>query len=834
MSSSLSPSVLERLHRILPHVQKPARYIGNEKNVVRKDGKVDLRMVISYPDVYEIGMSNLGLRILYEAVNAVPNLSCERVFAPWLDLEEVLRKNGIPLFSLESFTPLFRFDVVGFSLGYELLYTNLLAVLDLGGIPLRSVDRGEGCPIVIAGGPAALNPESIADFIDVFLLGDGEKALVEFLLAAVSLRGRKRNEVLSELNRFDFTYVPSLYGTRAVQGYLFTDIDKIVKRRIEPDLDTLPYPLKPLVPITRIVQERVNVEVSRGCVTGCRFCQAGFIYRPVRERSTREIMVIVDSGLRQTGYDEVSLVSLNVGEFSALEDLVRSINDRYSRKGVSVSLPSLKVNSVNLKVLEMIREVRKSGLTFAVESADERVRSALNKPVGEGQLRDIIRKVSELGWKLVKLYFMIGLPTAEREGEAIERFVLGLAETSPRLALNVNVSVFVPKPHTPFEREKQLDEEEAERIIQYLRKRFGRSKIRIKFQNPKMSLVEGLLSRGDRSVSRVVEAAFRQGERFSSWDDVFDYGKWESALSETAVDVERYLAFCDDLDPLPWGFIDSGVKKNYLIEERRRAEAGAITGSCLEDDCPGCGACGGDLRNRAARPGAEAGGERTAEGEASEGKGEERVGHPVAIPAQEQVFKILFQFTKMGLFRYLSHLDLLHLFARALRTTGLPVASTKGFNPKPRLSIPFPLVLGAESRCELGEVFFVQPVAAEVFVERMNAVLARDLEITRAQGASEKKSIAAKQFFHDYVITLREDIGAELGNLCSTIVKNSDRSENILRYEALGPNAFSVRLRGSTSVRDMLNKHSISHLDCSILRTGLGEERKGIFFDFFQ
>jgi radical SAM family uncharacterized protein len=791
-------------------------------------------MVISYPDIYEIGMSNLGLRILYEAVNAVPNLSCERVFAPWLDFEEALRKNGIPLFSLESFTPLFQFDVIGFSLGYELLYTNLLAVLDLGGIPLRSNERGEGCPIVIAGGPAALNPESIADFIDVFIPGDGEKALVEFLLAVVSLKGRKRNEMLKELDRFDFTYIPSLYGTKKVRGYLLTDVDKVVKRRVEPDLDALPYPRKPLVPITRIVQGRVSVEVSRGCVTGCRFCQAGFIYRPVRERGMREIMDIVDSGLKQTGYDEVSLVSLNVGEFSALEELVRSINDRYAGKGVSVSLPSLKIDSVNLKVLEMIRAVRKSGLTFAVESADERVRSALNKPVGEGQLREIIRKVTELGWKLIKLYFMIGLPRAEHEGEAIERFVLGLAGISPQLALNVNVSVFVPKPHTPFEREKQLGVEEAGRIIQCLRKRFGRSRIRIKFQNPRMSLVEGFLSRGDRSVGSVVEAAFRRGERFSSWDDVFDYGKWESALVETGLDAERYLAFDDAVEPLPWGFIDSGVKKSYLLKERRNAEVGALTANCLENDCSGCGVCEGSVRNSASRRGNETGGERRDDRWESDGKSEQLIGHQVTVPGQEPVFKILFQFKKMGLFRYLSHLDLLDLFARALRASCLPVSSTRGFNPKPRLSIPFPLILGAESRCELGEVFFERPVTEEVFVERMNSILDRDLMITKAQVALEKKSIAAKQFLHDYVIAVRGDKKTESLSIIPIDGKISDTSENILRCEALGPNAVIVRLRGTTSVRDMLQRHSISHLDCSILRTALGEDRDGIFFDFFR
>jgi radical SAM family uncharacterized protein len=824
------PPVPPLLHRVLPRVQKPARYVGNERNLVRKNGRVDLRMVISYPDIYEIGMSNLGLRILYESVNAVENLSCERVFAPWRDFEEILRKHRVPLYSLESFTPLHRFDVLGFSLGYELLCTNVLAILDLGGIPLRSADRGEECPIVIAGGPAAFNPEPLADFIDVFLLGDGEKALVEFLLAAASLKGRKREERLGEFDKFDFTYVPPRYGTRAAHGYLYTDVGKVTRRRVEHDLDVLPYPRKPIVPVTRIVQERVSVEVSRGCVTGCRFCQAGFVYRPVRERSVPAILDIVDSSLKQTGYEEVSLLSLNVGAFSALEDLVRAVTERHSAGGVSVSLPSLKVNSVNLRVLEMVRQVRKSGLTFAVESPDELVRAALNKPVGGEQLREIFAKVTELGWKHVKLYFMIGLPNAEGEGEAIERFLLDLAAEFPRLSLNASVSVFVPKAHTPFEREAQMPVRDAELVIHSLRKSFTRSRVSIRFQNPRMSLVEGILSRGDRRLGGVLEAVFGSGERFSSWDDEFDFGKWEIALKSAGIDAGRYLSFDAAIEPLPWGHIDAGVKRDFLSRERERSRTGTLTGSCLEDDCAGCGVCGGCVGNRSPRSAPGAARAETRE-KPSGGDG----GKPLIAPRREvPTFKVVFRFVKQGLFRYISHLDLLSLLARALRMTELPVATTKGFNPKPRLSLPFPLLLGAESTCEIGEVYFLEPVAPEPFIRRMNEVLDEDLRITEAETRPGGRSLASKPFFHEYTVTVSEDIKASIETICANNNNNSEYSGNNAACRIISEISFSVLLEGTTSIKDFLGKHSLSHLDCEILRTRLGEDRNGEFYDFFR
>jgi len=590
------------LDRLLPKVSKPARYAGQEWNQVRKDwSKAAVRVALAYPDVYEVGMSNLGMAILYDLLNQQPDWLAERVYAPWLDMEQAMRQNKIPLFSLESRRPLREFDVIGFSLQYELNYSNVLNMLDLAGIPLLARDRTESWPLIIAGGTCAYNAEPLADFFDLFVVGEGEEVLPELMHLCQESWGREKKEAfLVRAASIAGIYVPSLYqveyhpdGAVSTIAPLKAGVPAQVRKRIVSQLP--PPPVQPVVPFVNVVHDRAMVEIMRGCTHGCRFCQAGMIYRPVRERPLAEVLYAVDQLLANTGHEEISLVSLSSSDYTCIGPLVRELSERYAEQRVSISLPSLRTDAFSVELAQIIQRTRKTGLTFAPEAGSERLRRVINKGITADDLLRTAEAAYASGWLRIKLYFMMGLPTETVEDVlAIAELVqavrgIGRHWCGKRAEVSVSVNTFVPKPHTPFQWLPLGDGSEIAARQAVLRREMPGRGIRLSWSDRATTWLEAVLSRGDRRLGRVVWYAWRSGARFDAWAEAFQPRLWEQAFAEAGLDPVFYSGRQRPFsEVLPWSSIDVGVSPTFLWEEYERSLRGEPSLNCA-DGCMDCG-----------------------------------------------------------------------------------------------------------------------------------------------------------------------------------------------------------------------------------------------------
>lgn len=599
---------------ILLKIDKPARYIGNEVNSIVKDpSKVDIRFAMCFPDVYEIGMSHLGMQILYDMFNKREDVYCERLYSPWTDLDSIMRKEDIPLFSLETQEPIRNFDFLGITIQYEMCYTNILQILDLSKIPLLSKDRGDEDPIVIGGGPCVMNPEPIADFFDLFYIGEGETVYDDLFDAYKKNKkdNGTREDFLKMAASIEGIYVPSFYETAYHEDGTIASFQCInsygrasIKRQVQTDLSNTFYPEKPLVPLMKVTQDRVVLEIQRGCIRGCRFCQAGMIYRPIRERDIDFLKDIAYKMLKSTGHEEISLSSLSSSDYTHLKELVYFLIDEFRQKGVNISLPSLRIDAFALDVMSRVQDIRKSSLTFAPEAGSQRLRDVINKGLTREAILQGARDAFQSGWNRVKLYFMLGLPTEtweDIEGIAIlsdeiarEYYSIPKDQRNGRVQIVSSTSFFVPKPFTPFQWARMASSEEFTEKQRYLsgkmKEQLNQKSIKYNWHEAKVTTLEGIFARGDRKLSKVILDAYKDGCIYDAWSEYFDYDKWMKAFEENGIDYSFYTARERSFEEiLPWDFIDAGVSKKFLQREYERAKAEMVTPNCRAG-CSGCGA----------------------------------------------------------------------------------------------------------------------------------------------------------------------------------------------------------------------------------------------------